>query len=110
MSWKDAYPDIPLGRDACGIIAMAEKSGKPSHRVVRRTLESLYRMAPGSYGRSSWNRRAWTRAWPITPASSWATSSCPRRRRAGSRSLRTSCGGKGNGSASAPSSSDGERW
>ena len=41
MSWKDAYPDIPLGRDACGIIAMAEKSGKPSHRVVRRTLESL---------------------------------------------------------------------
>lgn len=45
MSWKDAYPDIPLGRDACGIIAMAEKSGKPSHRVVRRTLESLYRMA-----------------------------------------------------------------
>lgn len=86
MSWKDAYPDIPLGRDACGIIAMAEKSGKPSHRVVRRTLESLYRMAhragairgegtareskptsPGSYGRSSWNRRAWTRAWPITP-------------------------------------------
>ena len=46
MSWKDAYPDIPLGRDACGIIAMAEKSGKPSHRVVRRTLESLYRMAP----------------------------------------------------------------
>jgi glutamate synthase (NADPH/NADH) large chain len=45
MTWKEAYPDIPLGQDACGIIAMAEKSGKPSHRIVRRTLESLYRMA-----------------------------------------------------------------
>ncbi len=43
--FREAYPDTPLGSDACGIIAMAEKSGRPVHRVVRRTLESLYRMA-----------------------------------------------------------------
>ncbi|MGQ9735743.1 MAG: glutamate synthase-related protein [Thermaceae bacterium] len=45
MMFKEAYPEIPLGSDACGIIAIVEKDGNPTHRNVLRTLESLYRMA-----------------------------------------------------------------
>ncbi len=43
--FRQAYPEIPLGSDACGIIAVIEKEGRPTHRNVLRTLESLYRMA-----------------------------------------------------------------
>jgi glutamate synthase (NADPH/NADH) large chain len=43
--FREAYPEIPLGSDACGIIAIVEKEGRPTHRNVLRTLESLYRMA-----------------------------------------------------------------
>lgn len=45
MKFKDAYPDIPVGNDACGIIAIVEKSARPTHSIVQRTLESLYIMA-----------------------------------------------------------------
>ncbi|HEU4743414.1 MAG TPA: glutamate synthase-related protein [Meiothermus sp.] len=45
MEFRKAYPEIPIGNDACGIIAMVEKSGRPSHGNVQRVLESLYRMA-----------------------------------------------------------------
>ena len=45
MKFSEAYPGIPNGRDACGIIAIAEKSARPSHANVQRTIESLYRMA-----------------------------------------------------------------
>ena len=43
--FSKAYPGIPNGQDACGIIAVVEKSAKPSHSNVQRTLESLYKMA-----------------------------------------------------------------
>nr|MBF6593139.1 glutamate synthase [Thermaceae bacterium] len=43
--FRKAYPGIPIGQDACGIIAVVEKSAKPSHANVQRTLESLYKMA-----------------------------------------------------------------
>ena len=45
MKFKEAYPDIPAERDACGIIAVLQKDAKPSHSNVRRVLDSLYRMA-----------------------------------------------------------------
>ncbi|MCS7058194.1 MAG: glutamate synthase-related protein [Meiothermus sp.] len=45
MRFSEAYPGIPSGRDACGIIAIVEKSARPSHANVQRTLESLYKMA-----------------------------------------------------------------
>lgn len=45
MEYSKAYPDIPPGSDACGIIALAEKNGRPSHANVQRVMESLYRMA-----------------------------------------------------------------
>ncbi len=45
MRFSEAYPGIPNGRDACGIIAIAEKSARPSHANVQRTIESLYKMA-----------------------------------------------------------------
>ncbi len=45
MRFSEAYPGIPTGRDACGIIAIVEKSARPSHANVQRTLESLYKMA-----------------------------------------------------------------
>lgn len=45
MRFKEAYPNIPIGNDACGIIAIVEKSAKPTHSIVQRTLESLYKMA-----------------------------------------------------------------
>ncbi|GEM85881.1 glutamate synthase-related protein [Meiothermus granaticius] len=43
--FSKAYPGIPNGRDACGIIAVVEKSAKPSHSNVQRALDSLYKMA-----------------------------------------------------------------
>ena len=45
MEFRKAYPGIPTGHDACGIIAVVDKSARPSHANVQRTLESLYRMA-----------------------------------------------------------------
>jgi len=45
MEFRKAYPGIPNGSDACGIIAVVEKSARPSHANVQRTIESLYRMA-----------------------------------------------------------------
>lgn len=45
MKFREAYPGIPIGQDACGIIAVAEKSARPTHANVQRTLESLYKMA-----------------------------------------------------------------
>lgn len=45
MEFRKAYPEVPIGNDACGIIAIVEKSGRSSHGNVQRVLESLYRMA-----------------------------------------------------------------
>ncbi|WP_018467202.1 glutamate synthase-related protein [Calidithermus timidus] len=45
MEFRKAYPDIAIGHDACGIIAIAEKAGKPTHANVQRVIESLYSMA-----------------------------------------------------------------
>jgi len=45
MEFRKAYPDIPIGHDACGIIAIAERAGKPTHANVQRVIESLYSMA-----------------------------------------------------------------
>lgn len=45
MKFREAYPGIPNGSDACGIIAVVEKTARPTHANVQRTLESLYKMA-----------------------------------------------------------------